>query len=131
MDYSLHPLAPAPLCYRGVIVNRTLTEPGACVCEPGASGLACEFRECARGCYADAAYPKGACDRFAGECRCNAGYNGVDCSGNDGDCYISYDGSCRGGWQKGDYVLNGRGLHQSTSQLNLSPVCHKNTPYTP
>ena len=25
----------------------------------------------------------------------------------------------------------GRGLHSSTSQLNLSRVCHKKTPYTP
>ena len=25
----------------------------------------------------------------------------------------------------------GRGLHSSTSQLNLSRVCHTNTPYTP
>jgi hypothetical protein len=27
--------------------------------------------------------------------------------------------------------LRGRGLHSSTSQLNLSRVCHKKTPYTP
>jgi len=26
---------------------------------------------------------------------------------------------------------SGRGLHSSTSQLNLSRVCHKETPYTP
>jgi hypothetical protein len=28
-------------------------------------------------------------------------------------------------------VVAGRGLHSSTSQLNLSRVCHKKTPYTP
>ena len=107
VDYSLHPLAPAPLCYRGVVVNRTLTEPGVCICEPGASGLACEFRSCARGCHSDAAYPKGVCDTRTGTCLCNAGYKGVDCSGQDGDCYISYDGGCRSGWEPGAYILNG------------------------
>jgi len=29
-----------------------------------------------------------------------------------------------------DYNIEGRGLHSSTSQLNLSRVCHKKTPYT-
>ena len=29
------------------------------------------------------------------------------------------------------FVLMGRGLHSSTSQLNMSRVCHKKTPYTP
>jgi hypothetical protein len=28
-------------------------------------------------------------------------------------------------------VVEGRGLHSFTSQLNLSRVCHKKTPYTP
>jgi hypothetical protein len=30
-----------------------------------------------------------------------------------------------------DPVMLGRGSHSSTSQLNLSRVCHKKTPYTP
>jgi hypothetical protein len=107
VDYSQHPLAPPPLCYRGVVVNRTRTNPGVCVCEPGAGGLACEHRSCPHGCSADAAYPKGVCDTRAGKCLCNAGYSGVDCSGQDGDCYVSYDGGCRAGWEPGAYVLNG------------------------
>jgi len=28
-------------------------------------------------------------------------------------------------------LAEGRGFHSSTSQLNLSPVCDKKTPYTP
>lgn len=107
MDYSMHPLPPPPLCYRGVVVNRTLTNAGTCMCEPGASGLACEYRSCARDCHATAAYPKGICDHRTGTCMCNPGYSGVDCSGQDGDCYVSYDGTCRAGWEKGAYVLNG------------------------
>ena len=31
----------------------------------------------------------------------------------------------------GGVRVSGRGLHSSTFQLNLSRVCHKNTPYTP
>ena len=73
IDYSLHPPPPVPLCYRGVVVNRTKVNPGTCQCEPGASGLACEFRSCPNNCNADAAFPKGMCDRFAGECRCSPG----------------------------------------------------------
>ena len=30
-----------------------------------------------------------------------------------------------------DQSKDGRGLHSSTSQLNLSRVCRKKTPYTP
>ena len=34
-------------------------------------------------------------------------------------------------WAARKSLAGGRGLHSSTSQLNLSRVCHKTTPYTP
>jgi hypothetical protein len=36
-------------------------------------------------------------------------------------------------FREGGQILDriGRGLHSSTSRLNLSRVCHKKTPYTP
>jgi len=34
-------------------------------------------------------------------------------------------------FEDGEWHDDGRGLHSSTSQLNLSRVCHKKTAYTP
>ena len=46
------------------------------------------------------------CDAAQGVCRCLPGYTGLDCSGQDGDCYISHSGQCREGWEPGRFMLN-------------------------
>mmetsp|Transcript_4561 Transcript_4561/g.10218 ORF Transcript_4561/g.10218 Transcript_4561/m.10218 type:complete len:89 (+) Transcript_4561:195-461(+) len=46
------------------------------------------------------------CDKFPGTCVCATGYDGRDYSGKQGDCYLSFDGTCRAGFDAGTFVLN-------------------------
>jgi len=107
IDYSTRNILSPPLCYNGVITGANRTYAGACVCHPNAYGLACEYRECPKDCKDDNGVKRGSCNSRTGVCDCIPGYSGVDCSGQDGDCYISFDGKCRPGWEAGKYVING------------------------
>ena len=77
-----------PACYNGVVVVGEALR-GACSCAPGAYGDACEFRHCPRDCSG-----AGVCDRHTGVCKCNNGFDGIDCAGKRPQCYVSQDGTC-------------------------------------
>lgn len=96
------------LCYHGVAVQERADRPAECRCLPGAYGAACEFRHCPGNCTGAnrAGGFAGVCDKFTGTCVCASGYDGMDCSGKEGDCYVSFDGSCRPGFDAGTFVMN-------------------------
>lgn len=118
VDYAIHPEPPPPACYHGTIVrdDPRRSTPDRCECAPGAYGQACEFMTCPANCSspvgvdaalsAVAAPAQGMCDARRGQCTCMPGYTGLDCSGSQGDCYVSYDGRCRAGWSPGRFILN-------------------------
>jgi len=52
----------------------------------------------------------------------------MDCSGQDGDCYVSYDGTCRPGFAPGSYVLNtadSGNLNKGSGDLPSSMQCNE------
>ena len=95
-------------CYHGVAVQERADQPAVCRCLPGAYGIACEFLHCPNNCTGTirAGGFAGMCDKFTGTCVCATGYDGRDCSGKQGDCYLSFDGTCRAGFDAGTFVLN-------------------------
>mmetsp|Transcript_9167 Transcript_9167/g.22097 ORF Transcript_9167/g.22097 Transcript_9167/m.22097 type:complete len:1691 (+) Transcript_9167:233-5305(+) len=115
VDFSIRPQQPPVQCYHGNVIQPLDPEsPAVCMCFPGAYGQACEFLACPSNCSSpvgpQALTPgsalRGFCDHLTGVCRCLPGYLGIDCSGEDGDCYLLHSGTCRAGWRAGRYVLN-------------------------
>jgi len=102
-------------------VDRHLTNPGRCVCDPNAFGQACEFLKCPNDCQSSMEFSRGICDHATGTCKCIPGYQGVDCSGQEGDCYMSFDGTCRQGWTPGKYILNGADTNNMNYGTGLLP----------
>ena len=115
------PTLPATLCYNGVLVGASTTSGGVCMCDPGAYGQACEFLNCPGNCSSSAVVTRGVCDKTVGACVCVPGFTGLDCSGQDGDCYVSYDGACYDTWSKGSYVLNAEDANNLNRGAGLLP----------
>eukprot|EP00240_Pyramimonas_obovata_P000228 CAMPEP_0118930660 /NCGR_PEP_ID=MMETSP1169-20130426/7269_1 /TAXON_ID=36882 /ORGANISM="Pyramimonas obovata, Strain CCMP722" /LENGTH=1698 /DNA_ID=CAMNT_0006873045 /DNA_START=1 /DNA_END=5097 /DNA_ORIENTATION=+ len=75
---------------------------------------------------------RGVCDIYTGQCQCTAGYSGYDCSAQDGDCYVSFDGSCRGGWESGSYIINSEdsmNLNKAAGAVPASMQCTGGSEY--
>eukprot|EP00873_Tetraselmis_striata_P016006 jgi/Tetstr1/436270/TSEL_025112.t1 len=133
VDYAIHPEPPPPACYHGSVVrdDPRRSTPDRCECAPGAYGQACEFLTCPANCSspvgadaalsAIAAAAQGLCDARRGQCTCMPGYSGLDCSGSDGDCYVSYDGRCRAGWRPGRFILNTEDENNINRGVGLLP----------
>eukprot|EP00951_Prasinocladus_malaysianus_P021715 scaffold180160_cov24-Prasinocladus_malaysianus.AAC.1 len=64
---------------------------------------------------------RGVCDSSRGTCTCLPGYLGLDCSGQDGDCYVSYTGACRPGWEPGRFMMNTEDENNLNTGAGLLP----------
>eukprot|EP00854_Cymbomonas_tetramitiformis_P001815 gene1815-2482_t len=108
MDFSpdLEPMV--PVCYNGVVLGATETYGGECVCHDGAYGNSCEYLYCPNNCSTsvEEKVVRGMCAPGTGLCSCAFGFYGLDCSGQEGDCYVSYDGSCKHGFDAGSFLMN-------------------------
>ncbi len=104
LDGSASAPMAAPACVYGVVVGNSFLSPGVCVCDSDSSGPDCSSLVCPGNCNAPLA---GSCDTKSGVCGCYSGFTGQDCGGVDGDCYVSYDGGCRLGYDYGEFVMNG------------------------
>jgi len=124
-------VAPPP-CYHGLVMGASELEPGTCQCVPGASGQACEYLSCPRNCSSEVGgVLRGVCEGSSGRCRCSPGFTGLDCSGQDGDCYVSYDGFCRDGWERGSYIINAEdegNMNKGEGSLPMRMQCSDDNP---